>query len=289
MDLILETDIGRDADDFFALLYLVNCGVNLRAITVSPGDPDQVTLVKTLLSELNIDIPVGVGKPNRDKHSVCGMHLDFLGKYCSKSYSHDGMGSDIIASTMKSYPDCECLCIGPLNSIGKYLESGGRLGRCTMQGGFVGYNIHEPRVRLEKFEGATSVNTFNLGGDKQSAMAFLNGDVESRRFVGKNVCHTILYGIDEHNRVKNNNSTRAMQLFNEMMAKYLERQPYKAFHDPTAACCHLHPEIGEWIQGKLVYGQGKWGATTIVPEEQCDLLLVDIDRDKLWNYFELGK
>ena len=36
MNLIVETDIGRDPDDVFALLYLVQAGAHLRAVTVSP-------------------------------------------------------------------------------------------------------------------------------------------------------------------------------------------------------------------------------------------------------------
>jgi inosine-uridine nucleoside N-ribohydrolase len=38
VDLIVETDCGHDPDDFFTLCYLMAAGVNLRCITVTPGD-----------------------------------------------------------------------------------------------------------------------------------------------------------------------------------------------------------------------------------------------------------
>ena len=288
MNLILETDIGRDADDFFTLLYLLaNPAVNVRAITVSPGDKDQVTLVKTILKECGAThIPVGVGKLDRDKNSVGGMHLKFLAKYGDgRLIDHDEFGPTLVKNTMAEYPDAECLCIGPLHSIGGYLLAGGSLGRCTMQGGFVGYEQHNVAVeRLDKFEGLDKVETFNLGGYKQGSQAFVFGDVRERQFVGKNVCHTILYGEEQQQFVKSDGARgREHELFIQAMDMYLAEQPFKAFHDPTAAVCHLHPEIGTWMEGKLAYKQGKWGGH---PETPGDQLLIDIDRNALWEHIK---
>ncbi len=46
MNLIIETDIGHDPDDLFAICYLAAAGVNIRAICVSPGDPDQIAIAR---------------------------------------------------------------------------------------------------------------------------------------------------------------------------------------------------------------------------------------------------
>lgn len=284
MNLILETDIGRDPDDFFALLYLVEAGVDIRAITISPGDPDQVQLARTLCKQLGLDIPIGVGKLNRDKSSVGGAHVDFVKRYGSNiSTGHDGHGGSVIADTVQAYPDAQFLCIGPLNSVGAYLSNGGIMGRTTMQGGFAGYHLHDyDVVRLDKFENQPKVATFNLGGDKKSAQLFTSTtQVSSRQFVGKNVCHTILYDTDIHDKVKSVPvHCRAREIFIEVMDIYMTKQTHKAFHDPTAAVCHLHPEIGTWIQGKMVYNQGLWGAE----QPGLDQILVDIDRASLWNH-----
>lgn len=289
MKLIVETDIGRDADDFFALCYLISAGIEIVAVTVSPGDKDQIAVAKGLLSECGVHCPVGSAKPERDKSSVGGRHPDFLNQYGYPLRAEpDGFGSDIIREAMQQHPDAELFVCGPLQSVGPYLNSGGKLGRSTMQGGFCGYEQHQyDVVRLEKFEGKKFESTFNLGGDKNGAFAFLSGDVESRAFVGKHLCHTIVYDAKIHEMVKTvKPANRAMEVFHEHMDLYLSRQPVKMFHDPTAAVCHLHPECATWIRGKLVYEKGKWATE---PDENGDLIAVDIDREKLWNYIAQGK
>lgn len=289
MKLIIETDIGRDADDFFALCYLISAGVEIVAITVSPGDKDQIAVAKGLLKECGVDCPVGSAKPDRDKSSVGGRHLDFLRAHGHPLLSApDGYGPDIITEAMLQHPDAELFVCGPLQSVGPYLASGGKLGRATMQGGFMGYSVHgRDVVRLEKFENKLFESTFNLSGDKTGAKSFLSGNVESRSFVGKHLCHTIIYDQNIHQQVKlNTPENRAMEVFHEHMDLYLSHQPVKMFHDPTAAVCHLHPECADWIRGNLIYAKGKWGTEL---DENGDLVAVDINRLKLWNYIITGK
>lgn len=51
-----------DPDDVMTLCMLAtHPRVNLQAITVSPGGPDQVGLIKHILKLLNLEIPVGAG------------------------------------------------------------------------------------------------------------------------------------------------------------------------------------------------------------------------------------
>ena len=49
--IIIETDIGRDGEDFFALCYFFAAGADIKAIVISPGDEDQVAVAKLLLWE----------------------------------------------------------------------------------------------------------------------------------------------------------------------------------------------------------------------------------------------
>ena len=295
MNLIVETDLGRDPDDFFAILYLVSAGVDIKCITVSPGDRDQIAVAKFLCKQLGLDIPVGAGHMNRGgKTSSGGIHYDILKKYGhSLDASPDGFGGDIITDVMKTHPDSELFVIGPLNSVRAYLEGAPKFTkrgfrRCTMQGGFVGYDIHaEPGIkRLPKFEGLTTCPTFNMNGDVKGTEALLASDTV-RQFVGKNVCHTIIYNMDRHIFSKMfPPQNRAYELFHETMDMYLEKHGEKKFHDPTAAVCHLHPEIGKWLcGGQLFRANGGWGTKLGGP----DSMLVDIDREKLWEYLWEGK
>jgi inosine-uridine nucleoside N-ribohydrolase len=98
--------------------------------------------------------------------------------------------------------------------------------------------------------------------------------------VGKNVCHTVPYNRDIHNIITSVPAkNRAAQLFREGMDMYLAKHDHKLFHDPTAAACHLHPEIGTWVSGTLYRENGGWG-TRIGGHDQ---MLVDVSRDRLWQ------
>jgi inosine-uridine nucleoside N-ribohydrolase len=282
MNLIIETDLGHDPDDFFAICYLVSAGVNIRAILITPGDPDQIAIARFICQRLGLDIPIGASKLNRTKLSSGSIHHKLLKKYdCSLESKPDGLGSEIFGETLKRYPDAEIFAIGPVSSIGRYLKEHPEteIGRATMQGGFLPYSLYRPKVVLEKFE-VDWIPTFNMNGDSNATKRFLAANIKERRFVGKNVCHTIVYSIDDYLKMKFP-FDEASWLFNEGMNTYLAEHDSKKFHDPTAAICHLHPEIGKWVRGRPKRIQNGW---TTEPDENGDYVLADIDREKLWEH-----
>jgi inosine-uridine nucleoside N-ribohydrolase len=291
INLIVETDIGRDPDDYFALLYLISTGINIKAICISPGDPDQIAVARFLCEKLGVDCPIGAGKPDRDKSSCSGFHTALLKRHGAPLKAEaDGLGKDIINDYYGSEDDL-FLC-GPLNSVGKYL----RMYPCrvhkkvTMQGGFLGYHLHTHDCpKLEKFIGKSEVPTFNLNGDKKGGEAFIKAPIEDRKFVSKNVCHTIVYDTKIHKYVKSvppNNF--ASQLLREGMDLYLEKHPEgKKFHDPSAAVCHLHPDVATWVRGDLYRKGGGWG--TSVSDNGKSQITAAINYDLLWKYIAEGR
>jgi pyrimidine-specific ribonucleoside hydrolase len=286
IDLIVETDLGHDPDDFFTLCYLAGVGVRLRAITVVPGDRDQLAVARMLVKLLGLDIPVGASKPDSRKCSSGGMHHELLDRFAfPREASHDGPGHEVIAATLAKHSACEFLVIGPCTSTARYLSRPDAVvpRRLTMQGGFLGYNLYTPKVRLPQFEGKTWMPTFNLNGDRKGAEVLLKAPIPDRRFVGKNVCHTLLYDRAMHVMMPAADPDRlATVLFMEGMQSYLKHHEEKKWHDPAAAACHLHPEIGTWLRGRVTKVDAGWGT---VADESGDLILADIDRDALWGCF----
>jgi pyrimidine-specific ribonucleoside hydrolase len=288
MRIAIETDIGRDPDDFFALCYLAEAGCDIAAVAVSPGDPDQISVAKFLLAELGSKAPVGQGKPGRDKSSATGMHVGLLERYKYPPRSKpDGTGADVLASA----GECDLFVIGPLTSVGELLAKGTcPFKRATMQGGFCSYDFCDTSIeRLEKFEGKETCATFNLNGDKKGAELFMQAPI-SRRFVSKNVCHTVVYGADEHClALTKQPKGRGGQLLREGMALYLSGHPEgKKFHDPTAAACMLHPEIAKWARGRLFRRHGEWGFQLARPPFPEDEITVDLNHEALWNLIAEG-
>lgn len=281
MDLIVETDLGRDPDDFFAICYLIAAGVDIRAILISPGDLDQVSIARFICDRLGLKIPVGVAVKNRTKKSSGSIHYDLLNKYKFPLESKpDGFGEDIVGDVFKRYPNSELFVIGPVTSVGNYLANTGRqVARGTMQGGFLSYDLYSPVRRVEQFEGKSSMPTFNLNGDRQAGVKFLAANIFERRMVGKNVCHTVLFTKEE--LFKLNVKNAAAKLFQEAGELYFVKHESKKFHDPTAACLHLHPEIGIWLKGKTIKMDSAWGT---IYDPDGDYILADINHDLLWDH-----
>lgn len=138
-----------------------------------------------------------------------------------------------------------------------------------------------PRTRLETFVGKDWVPTFNFNGDRKGVQTFMGASVADRAFVGKNVCHTIVYTREHFGRMRKP-TCRAGELFAEGMKLYLDQHEEKKFHYPTAAVCRLHPEIGTWVRGRPEKLSGGW--TTNVGEG--DRILADIDRPQLWEHLD---
>lgn len=275
MRLIVETDLGHDPDDFFAITYLLAAGVQIDAILVAPGDPDQLAIAQLIRDEASPKTLIG-SNVGRTKHSSGSIHHDLLKRYGrSLDGKGDHFGDTVIR--MVATPDTEAFVIGPVSNIGAHLRSGAPFKRATMQGGFVPYSRYRPEVTLDKFEDASWMPTFNLNGDIKGAKAFLEADMP-RQMVGKNVCHTIEFTRERFAQFAAPRN-RAGELFHEAANLYFARHPAKKFHDPTAAVCHLHPEVGVWMDGKTTKMKGGW---TTFPGE--DKVLVDIERDKLWHH-----
>lgn len=280
MSLIIETDLGHDPDDLFTILWLLAAEVDIGAVVITPGDPDQLAIAQLIKDETGATFAIGASKLNRTKFSSGSVHHALLKLY---GYALEGnpvpLGLDVIHEARTSRAD-ELLVIGPLSNVGAYLAATSTypFSRATMQGGFVPYSVYQPLVVLDAFLGKEHMPTFNLNGDRKGAERFLSVPALPRRMVGKNVCHTIVFEPQHQMARFAAAPNRAAELFIEAAA--LLGKP-KRFHDPVAAVCHLHPEVGVWIEGKTVKRQDGW---TTVAGPSDDRILVDLDRDAFWGY-----
>lgn len=307
-NLIIECDIGRDADDFFALCYLAQVpSVRIRGVTITPGDPDQVAVARFLLNEFGLkDVPIGVPKV-RGKKSVTPFHTEILEHFDYLTSDDSAIeGYVVIEDALNDYPDAELFCIGPVTNVAQWLQKRGqfkpeiKIKQMTMQGGFCSYDIHRPLYPLPKFEGITTCPTFNLNGDIEAGKAVIASEqILKRRFIGKNVCHAIVMDESKHKLIdkrwigpgpfesateaywKIQSLPKPVQIFLHGCYTYFQKHPEKKFHDPSAAVCMLHPEIATWVQGKIYREKGGWGTRL---EENGDDICVDIDHRLLWKH-----
>lgn len=250
-----------DPDDFFTLLLLLGHPlVNLKGVTITPGTPAQVGVVKHALGWFHTEIPVGAYNIEHPKQCVSPWHYAAYGPMPPSRDAEPG------GALLARLCDASTTLVtgAPLKNLGAAMQiEGFHVGRLVVQGGFAGAGVVPPEKQLAKFQGRVTCPTFNLNGDPKSALACLtHPGIAVRRFVSKNVCHGVVYDAALHQRVTACTAqSRSLALIWQGMEHYLTTHPGgKAFHDPLAACCAIDEAIGEWAEVELYRDKGEWGA-----------------------------
>lgn len=312
MDVVWDMETS-DPDDFITLLLLLgHPQVNLKAVTITPGTPDQVGVVRQALRWFGRDIPVGafnldhqtksmregVG-PGEGRHGQRGVCVS---SWHYKAYGDMPPSRDAAPGpeVLRAMCDASTTLItgAPLKNLGGAMKLPGfHVGRLVVQGGFAGEGVVPAERQLPKFRGMVTCPTFNLNGDPKSALeALRHPGIGQRKFVSKNVCHGVIYDEALHERIAALKDTSlSLQRIWQGMEVYLDKHggkssaPYlpesapealggKAFHDPLAACCAIDEEIGEWAEVELYREKGAWGSR-LAPGSGV-WIIIGYDREK---------
>ncbi len=270
MKLLWDMETG-DPDDFLTLLMLLgHPRVELLGVTVTPGTPDQIGVVRAALSWFGRQaLPVGAFdldyRPRKPlatgQRGVCvsSWHYDAYGELPASS---DAVPAPELLRALCG-PDVTLVTGGPLKNLGAALKLDGfTLGHLVVQGGFAGEGVVPKEKQLAKFAGLVTCPTYNLNGDPASALAVIaSKQIGSKRFVSKNVCHGVVYDQAMHERFGAVRAhSRSLDLIWKGMETYLARGSGKAFHDPLAACCAIDPSIATWAEVELYREKGEWGS-----------------------------
>jgi inosine-uridine nucleoside N-ribohydrolase len=259
IDVIWDMETG-DPDDFLTLLLLLgHPRVNLMAVTVTPGTPDQIGLVRHALAWFGRTIPVGAFDLDRGGPHVSTWHYKAYGEVPP---SRDAVpGPDLLRELCTA--TTTLVTGGPLKNLGVAITKPGfSLGRLVVQGGFAGEGVVPAERQLAKFRGRVTCPTYNLNGDPKGALAVIASPaIAAKRFVSKNVCHGVVYDPALHDIVGAvRERSRSLDLIWRGMDVYLDKRGGKAFHDPLAACCAIDESIGEWAEVELYREKGEWGS-----------------------------
>ncbi|MBB2911127.1 pyrimidine-specific ribonucleoside hydrolase [Streptosporangium becharense] len=289
LDLLFDMET-QDPDDVLTLC-LVAChpAVRLRGVTLTPGSPAQVGLVRRVLRLLDRDdVPVGAEDPGTGKDHVSAFHHRWLGT--PPPSQPDASPPDLIARTLERHPDAALLTGAPLRNLGRLLDERpeARLSRWVAQGGFAGDNVVPPEHRLPKFEGRDACPTFNFNGEPRAARrALSSGERIGRRdLVSKNVTHGVRYDREFHERLRPyRDRTAGLGLIFSGMERYLRKRPAgKLLHDPTAACVAVDRTVASWAEVEVVREEsGAWGVRP-APGSRT-FITVALDHERLFEIF----
>ncbi|MFB2974531.1 nucleoside hydrolase [Aerosakkonema sp. BLCC-F183] len=259
IDVIWDMETG-DPDDFLTLLLLMgHPEVNLKAVTITPGSPQQIGLVRKALALFNIDIPVGAHHKEHPKPCVSKWHTDVYGDIPTSQDAENG------GEVLRRYCDSNTTLItgGPLKNLGAAIKLNFQVDRWIAQGGFAGEGVVPSELQLDKFKGMTTCPTYNLNGDSKSALAALSYEaIRVKRFVSKNVCHRVYYDRKMHDIFQSfKHKSLSLALIWKGMDAYLRHHPDgKKLHDPLAACCAIDESIATWAEVEIYREKGQWGA-----------------------------
>ena len=147
--IIIDTDIGDDVDDAFAVgLALRSPEVQMLGITTAFGDTEtRAKLVDRMLGEAGrTDIPVAVGKATQTKSNFTQRRYAEGGRFARSS--HPDAVSFILEEIRKNPGQITLVTIGPLVNVGamidKDAETFRKLKRVVMMGGSVERGYGDP-------------------------------------------------------------------------------------------------------------------------------------------------
>lgn len=279
LDVVFDMET-HDPDDFLTLLFLLgHPQVHLKAVTITPGTPFQVGLVRRALSWFGVETPVGAHNLEHPKPCVSSWHARAYGEL-EPSWDA-GEGGVVLHEACDEHTT---LVTGaPLRNLGAAMKLPGfRLGRWVAQGGFAGVGVMPEERQLPKFRGLTTCPTYNLNGDPPSALAALEHEgISARYFVSKNICHGVIYGWELHHRIKPLcEGSRSLSLIWQGMQVFLQRK-----QDKLLAKQH---RIGEEITADEVLLVTQEGQAEVVPHQEAmaraaaqDLVLVEVDAQEI--------
>lgn len=288
----------NDPDDYMTLCLLCSHpGVTLRAITLTPGSPEQVGLVKYVLAKTGrLDVKVGVPDPKKftfperkgQDSIISGFHYKIIPQL-KPDYSGQSC-NDVLLDTFKSYPDTVILTGAAVTNIANFIRKNPtvKISQWVAQGGFAGCNIVSVDKVLKKFEGQEICRTFNFCQDIKAADALLNcANIIEKRLVSKNVCHGVTYDKIMHNKMSvYKDKSPGLNLIYIAMEKYLLNKPGgKMFHDPLAACTMINNDICEFKEVEVYHvkegGNEKFGSKE--KKGTNTFISVGMDMDKFFN------
>jgi len=264
-----------DPDDVLTLLLLgAHPAVELRAVTVTPGSWEQVSLLRWLLLQMGLpEVRLGAQAwPANASKRDC-LRGEF---YASFGRVNKNKLRDCCEPAEKVLAECcdahtTLLTGGPLHNLGEALRVGGfRLGRWVAQGGFAGEGVVPRELQMEKFVGKVTCQTWNFNGNVEAAEAALASEAINRKvLVSKNVCHRVTYDAALHQafgaaaqeaelRGQVQRAT-ALRLLHGAMDSY-QRSEGKKLHDPLALAVALDESVCRLAEVRLFRDKHGWGS-----------------------------
>lgn len=195
---ILDTDIGGDIDDTWALAFLLRCPeLDLQLVTVATGDTEYRARVAARLLEVagRGEVPVAIGRPG---DTMERSQWNWVESYDLKRY-RGRVFPDAASALVRCIHDCDdpptVIAIGPLTNVADALARDPRIARKAR---FVGMHGSIARSH-DGAEGA--IAEYNVEKDVAAARAVFAAPWRERVITPLDTCGNVRLDGEAHRRL----------------------------------------------------------------------------------------
>lgn len=257
IQLILDTDIGNDIDDSWALAFLLECPeIDLKYILTATGDTEYRARVtaKMLQAADRTDIPLGMGQPAAHDHGKTLEEWveDFDWSTFPGSASSQGV-KQMVRTVMEMEENPTILCIGPMTNIADALEmEPGIAERCHLVAMSGCFEKHE-----DGREG--QIAEWNVRNDIAAAQKVYSAPWKSMRITPLDSCGAIRLDGDDLRMVQESGSPLTQTLmesvdcwFNNMDIKRRWPETSPILFDTAAAYLCFGTDLLEMVRMNIL-------------------------------------
>lgn len=283
--IILDTDLGSDIDDSFAIAYLLaqkNC--NLLGITTVSGEPIKRAEMASAIciNAARGDIPI---HPGAEFPLIHAIKQDIAHQYAKlEGFKHESKfepdsAVDFLRKTIRENPsEITLVAIGALTNIAVLFcvdpEIPSLLKRLVIMGGhFAQENPLKP------------VKEWNILCDTHAANIVFAHAPKDFLAVGTDITMRVALPKADHEQYKNIPLLKPVFSFAE---EWFSRASRVVYHDPLAVASIFAPEILKYTRGYSVAipdGEER-GVTTFTPSENGNITVAsDVDIPAFFNHF----
>ena len=246
---ILDTDIGSDIDDTWALAMLLKSPeLDTRLVVTDTGDTEYRARIVAKMLEIagRTDIPVGVGLPfpidearKRQRAWVKDYPLEsFPGRV-----ERDGVQA-IIDTIMESPEPLTLIAIGPMPNIKAALE---REPRIAAKAHFVGmhgsFHKHHATNQNNRVTNDGAIAEWNVISDIAAAQAVFTAPWQSNTITPLDTCGVIMLGGERYARLRDSNNP----LMQAVMDNYRIWSPANEHNNPEKHSSILFDTVAVYL------------------------------------------
>ena len=245
---LLDTDIGSDIDDAFALAYLLKeprC--KLMGITTVSGEADKRSEMCSVVcgNAGRDDIPIHTGCDHAllvELYQKQAQQAVALGAWTHRNFTAENTAIEFLRSTIRANPgEITLFAIGPMTNIGVLFATDPELPALVKDVVLMCGKFYEAGGEWNAFNDphATAI-TYGNGPQRKPARHVSYGlDVTLKCVWSAAECRARFRDIPVLAPVRD---------FAEV---WFERAPHVTFHDPLAAVSIFHPEICQYETGEV--------------------------------------